>query len=71
MAAKIYALYRGDENLMDGTLAQIAEARGIKIETLRYMTSNVYKRRHERAKHHREYLELVEIVEESEMGCAW
>ena len=71
MAAKIYALYRGDENLMDGTLAQIAAARGIKIETLRYMTSNVYKRRHEKAKHPRDCLELVEIVEESEMGCAW
>ena len=70
MAAKIYALYRGDENLMDGTLAQIAAARGIKIETLRYMTSNVYKRRHEKAKHPRDCLELVEIVDD-EMGCAW
>lgn len=70
MAAKIYALYWGDENLMDGTLAQIAEARGIKIETLRYMTSNVYKNRCERAKKPRDHFELVEIVDD-EMGCAW
>ena len=69
MAAKIYALYRGDENLMDGTLAQIAEARGIKIETLRYMASNVYKNRCERAKKPRDHFELVEIVDD-EMGCA-
>jgi len=64
MAEKIYALYKGEQNLMDGTLEQIARARGISYETARFMTSPVYKKRVENAKRGR--LELVEITEESE-----
>lgn len=64
MAAKIYALYHGEENLMDGTLKEIAARRGVKIATLRWMTSPVYKRRKERSKNPRKSLELVEIGED-------
>lgn len=42
---KVYALYRGEENVCDGTLAEIAEHEGIKYETARYMTSPCYRRR--------------------------
>ena len=64
MAEKIYALYKGERNLMDGTLEQISRARGISYETARFMTSPVYKKRVEMSKRGR--LELVEITEESE-----
>ena len=33
----IYALYRGDTYLMDGTLEEIAEKRGVKRVTLQWM----------------------------------
>lgn len=42
---RIYALYHGDKNVCDGTLAEIAEHEGIKYETARYMTSPCYRRR--------------------------
>ena len=34
MNNNIYALYRGDENLMDGKLSEIAGARGVKRDSL-------------------------------------
>lgn len=43
----IYALYRGDTFLMDGTLDEIAEARGVKRRTLQYMLRPVYRRKTE------------------------
>ncbi len=62
MAAKIYALYRGETNLMDGTLAQIAHKQNVKIRTLYYLLSPTYKRR--KAKSKKPYLELVEIIDD-------
>lgn len=56
---KIYALYYGEENLMDGTLVQIAKRRNVKIRTLYFFLSKAYKRRSEKSK--RPHLELVEI----------
>lgn len=41
----IYALYKGEENIMDGTLDEIARARHIKRGTLQYMLTAVYRRR--------------------------
>ena len=41
----IYALYKGEENIMDGTLGEIAHARHIKRATLQYMLTEVYRRR--------------------------
>ena len=42
---RIYALYRGDENICDGTIPEIAEATGKTVNFLRYMTTPVYGRR--------------------------
>lgn len=41
----IYALYKGEENIMDGTLDEIARARHIKRDTVRYMLTAAYRRR--------------------------
>lgn len=41
----LYALYKGDKYLMDGTLRQIADRRGVKIETLWWMLSPAYRKR--------------------------
>lgn len=62
MAEKIYALYKGEMNLMDGTLAQIARARGVSVDTIRFMTRPIYQKRVLAAK--RDILELVEIKED-------
>ena len=59
---KIYALYHGETNLMDGTLAEIAARRNCTMDTLRFMLRPVYKRRVEKASRLR--LELVEIEDD-------
>ena len=41
----IYALYKGEENIMDGTLDEIARARRIKRDTVQYMLTATYRRR--------------------------
>ncbi|MBR6268532.1 MAG: hypothetical protein IKR28_09405 [Selenomonadaceae bacterium] len=42
---RIFALYKGDKYLMDGTISEIAEARGCKKETIRFLNSPAYRRR--------------------------
>ena len=42
----IYALYRGDTYLMDGTLEEIAEKRGVKRVTLQWMLRPSYAKRY-------------------------
>lgn len=42
---KIYALYQGEQNIMDGTLDEIAEHQGIKKETVKFLMSPAHKRR--------------------------
>ena len=41
----IYALYKGEENIMDGTLDEIARARHIKRNTVQHMLTASYRRR--------------------------
>ena len=55
MNNNIYALYRGDEYIMDGTLQEIADARGIKRDSLIWMQSPTYHKRK-----HRQELVLLE-----------
>lgn len=62
MASKIYALYQGETNLADGTLAQIANKRNVKVRTLYFLLSPAYKKR--KAKSKKPYLELVEIIDD-------
>lgn len=41
----VYAMYRGDEYLMDGTIDEIARKRGCKRSTLLFMLSPTYHKR--------------------------
>lgn len=42
---KVYALYKGDHFLADGTIREISEKTGKTINHLRFMTKPAYKRR--------------------------
>lgn len=59
---KIYALYKDEQNITDGTLREIAEKRGIKLQTLWWMLSPAYRRRvNKLSRRCGGRLELVEI----------
>lgn len=42
---KEYALYKGEEILAIGTIFQIAEELGVKMDTIKYYGTNAYKRK--------------------------
>ena len=42
---RIYALYKGETNLADGTILEIAERTGKSIASIRYMTFPIYNKR--------------------------
>ncbi|OFI49552.1 hypothetical protein BG261_02945 [Floricoccus tropicus] len=42
---KIYSLYRGEENLCDGTLEEIAELMQMKVKSLKYFGYPAYCKR--------------------------
>lgn len=42
---KIYALYKGENLIADGTIQEIHERTGKKVDTLLFMTCPVYKKR--------------------------
>ena len=60
---RIYALYQGEQNLMDGTLEEICAKRGIKFSTANFMLSPSYAKRIKIRNHYSktEILELVRI----------
>ena len=60
-ADRQWALYKGDEFIADGTIAEIAAKTGKTFDTLRFYTTPAYQRRVENAKRAR--LEMVEIEE--------
>lgn len=62
MNRKIYAVYRGDEYLFDGTLDEIAQRMHWKRETARWYTYPVAKRRADRARKNR-YNRMIVFVE--------
>lgn len=43
--SRIYALYKGEQNLADGTLEEIARKTGKTYRSLKWMTYPIYKRR--------------------------
>lgn len=45
MRANTYALYRGDDLLGIGTAKELAEAQGVKPETIKFYATPVYQRR--------------------------
>lgn len=42
---KIYALYKGENLIVDGTIQEIHERTGKSVDTLLFMTCPVYKKR--------------------------
>lgn len=44
----VYALYKGDEYIAQGTLDELSNKTGLKKETLRFYESPVYKRRNKK-----------------------
>nr|WP_317429575.1 hypothetical protein [uncultured Mitsuokella sp.] len=63
--SRIYALYKGEQNLADGTLAEIARKTGKTYNTLKWMTYLSYKKRLQERSHRRSgVLELVDLGEE-------
>lgn len=60
---KVYALYKGEINLCDGTLKEIALKMNKPVETIRFYASKIYKKRRKDSIDNN-YLELVEIEDE-------
>ena len=58
---RIYALYQGEDNLMDGTLDEICARRGIKFATAKMMVSNAYAKRLANRKRNKNRIEFVRI----------
>ena len=63
---KIYALYKGDEYLMDGTIKEIANRRGVKESSIYFLLMPAYQRRiaakmAKAKKPSKGYLELVRL----------
>lgn len=61
---KIFALYKGEQNITDGTLEEISKCAGVSIKVLRWMNSPSA---HERIGN--TGMCLVEIVEEDDYSC--
>ena len=59
MKAKIYALYKGDTNICDGTIAQIARQLNILPKSVAYYRTPAYARKASEAKNPRPRRTLV------------
>ncbi|CAH1857561.1 hypothetical protein [Convivina praedatoris] len=57
---RIYALYKGDEYICDGTITEIARKTGKKPNYLQYMTTKTYEKRISRGKNRLQMVELDE-----------
>lgn len=55
---KIYALYKGENLIADGTIQEIHERTGKSVDTLLFMTYPVYKKRSENGKNRLTMTEL-------------
>lgn len=66
MSRHIYALYKGEQNLMDGTLAEIAQRTGKTYNMLKWMTYPSYRKRVQQRSHKIGVLELVDLGEEND-----
>lgn len=55
---KIYALYKGDEFIADGTIEELHESTGKSINMLEFMTYPVYKKRVRKSKNRLTMTEL-------------
>lgn len=62
--AKVYALYKGEENITDGTIYEIAAKTGKKLSYIRWMTYPCAHKKIIRGKRSKGCLQLVYIGEE-------
>lgn len=60
-----YALYKGEELLMIGTIEEIAKARGVKVESIKYYLYPAYQRRISKRKS-KNYLTLTKLEDDDE-----
>lgn len=67
---KIYAFYRGEVNVCDGTLAEIAEKTGLTVATVQYYSAPSYRRllqeRRDRGVGGTDCIEVVELEDVTE-----
>lgn len=59
----IYALYKGEQNLADGTLTEIARKTGKTYNTLKWMTYPSYKKRLQERSHRDRRGGVLELVD--------
>lgn len=57
----IYALYKGDKFITEGTKKEIAEYTGLKVKTLHYYATKTYLKRMEKRKWGKDFKELIKI----------
>lgn len=63
--SKIYALYKGENLLMTGTIKEIAKHQKVKERTIIFYQSPAYLKRHQKS-HIGNYKVLVKLEEEDE-----
>lgn len=61
MKPNIYALYKGDNFIVEGTKKEIAEYTGLKVNTLSFYSTPAYLKRVKNRKHYRGFKELIKI----------
>lgn len=57
----IYALYKGDKFITEGTKREIAEVTGLKVSTLTFYSTPAYLKRVKPHKHYKGFKELIKI----------
>lgn len=62
----VYALYKGEELLMIGTIEEIAKARGVQVETIKFYLYPTYQRRIAKRKNPKNYLTLTKLEVDDE-----
>ncbi len=62
---KIYALYKGDNLLIMGTIDEIAKSQNVKKETILFYGTNTYLKRHENSRSGN-YKVLVRLDDDNE-----
>lgn len=61
---KVYAMYRGDEYICDGTLSELAIKRNVQYSTMKYYLYPAYQKKLAKRKRSKRAIALVEIDDE-------
>lgn len=67
MKKNIYALYKGEKFITEGTKKEIAKVKGCKVNTISFLATNAYKKRMKARKYKNSkpnHLILIKIDEE-------